>query len=226
MALRIVGAGFGRTGTLSLKLAIEQLLGAPCHHMVEVLGKPEQMELWAAAVDGRPDWDRIFNGYAATVDWPSVAFWEEIANEYPDAVVLLSQRADADAWWRSAHGTIFQVFNRPSPADPDMAGVLAWMDAVRRIVSRNGVDPADEAASKAAYPRHLDDVRRAVPAERLVEWHTGDGWAPLCRAIGVPEPADPFPHVNTTEETRACSGSTPERPAATPPAAIGRRTID
>jgi hypothetical protein len=64
----------------------------------------------------------------------------------------------------------------------------------------------DEEAAKAAYDRHNAEVRASVPPERLVEWHPGDGWEPLCRAVGVPVPDAPFPHVNTTEEFRAGLG--------------------
>ena len=201
--MRVVGVGLGRTGTHSLKIALEQLLGAPCHHMIEVMGSPEQMRLWTAAADGRPDWPATFNDYVATVDWPGAGFWRALVAQYPDAVVLLSRRPSADAWWKSADETIFELLRRPMPNDPEMAEWKAWFETVPRILARNGVDVADAVVSKAAYERHLEDVRAEVPSERLVEWTTGDGWAPLCQALGVPEPAEPFPHVNTTEEFQA-----------------------
>lgn len=206
MELRVVGVGFGRTGTHSLKLALERLLGAPCHHMIEILEHPEQMEGWVAAVNGQPDWDRVFQGYAATVDWPGAGFWRELVVEYPEAIVLLSRRTSADAWWTSAHRTIFEMFNRPAPDDPDLAPLVAWLNTVRAVLARNGVDPADGSASKRAYEDHLVAVRKEVPSERLVEWTTGDEWGPLCRALELPEPTDPFPHVNTTEEFRTMMG--------------------
>src|SRR5690348_14654519 len=100
MGLRVVGAGVGRTGTHSLKIALEQLLGVPCHHMLEIIGDPSQIPAWTAAVEGNPDWPRIFEGYGASVDWPSAAFWRELHAQYPDALVLLSVR-DPEAWYRS-----------------------------------------------------------------------------------------------------------------------------
>jgi len=206
MGLRIVGVGLGRTGTHSLKLALEQLLGTPCHHMLEVIAHPEQVGLWSAAAEGRPDWDRIFDGYGATVDWPSAGFWREVVSAYPDATVLLSRRQSADAWWTSAHRTIFEMFDRFDPADPDTKEAAGWMETMRGIVGRNRIDPDDEAASKAGYERHLADVRAAVPSQRLVDWLPSDGWKPICDALGVPEPAEPFPHVNSTEEFRAMTG--------------------
>src|SRR5512139_2619631 len=106
MGLRIVGAGLGRTGTLSLKLALEKLLGAPCYHMLEVFAHPEHIAVWHTAAQGRPtDWPALFRGYAATVDWPGASFYRELMDAYPDAIVLLSTR-DPDSWWRSASATI------------------------------------------------------------------------------------------------------------------------
>jgi hypothetical protein len=200
MTLRVVGVGMGRTGTNSLKLALEQLLGAPCHHMLEVLGNPEQIPLWMAAADGNPDWPTIFDGYAASVDWPGAAFWRQIVVEYPDALVLLSKRESADAWWKSAHSTIFEAFNGEAPLPPPM---LPWFDKLRGLLADNGIDPSDEVSSKVGYERHLAAVRAEVPAERLLEWAPGDGWAPICAALGLPVPDEPFPHVNTTDEFRA-----------------------
>ena len=107
MTIKVVGAGVGRTGTHSLKVALEQLLGGPCYHMFEVMGHPDHIALWQAAADDEdPQWDRIFDGYAATVDWPAASFWREIADHYPDAKVLLSTRP-TDAWWASANQTIW-----------------------------------------------------------------------------------------------------------------------
>lgn len=201
MALQVVGVGLGRTGTNSLKLALEQLLGGRCHHMHEVLARPELVPLWTEAQAGRPDWAAIFDGDVATVDWPAASFWREITDEYPDALVLLSKRADAEEWWTSASRTIFAVEVPDAPPD-----FQAWLATVNEIFGRVGIDPADRDASMAAYDRHLDEVRAAIAPERLVEWTTGDGWAPLCAALGVPVPTEPFPHTNTTAEFRAVLG--------------------
>src|SRR5581483_5643355 len=127
MTLRVVGAGVGRTGTHSLKLALEQLLGAPCYHMLEVFGHPEHVPSWAAAADGSlTDWDAIFTGYGAAVDWPAAAFWREISAAYPDALVLLSVR-DPDSWWKSASNTIWEVSQR----DTDDEFMNGWLQMVR-----------------------------------------------------------------------------------------------
>ncbi len=204
MTLRVVGVGLGRTGTNSLKLALEALLGGRCHHMIEVFEQPEQqIPLWTAAAEGRPDWSRIFENYEATVDWPSAAFWRQLVAEYPSAIVLLSKRENADAWWRSARDTIFMSFNGDAHLPPSLA---PWLETVGRLLARQGIDPTDEVTAKGGYERHLDAVRAEVAGDRLIEWTTGDGWGPLCAALDLPVPDDPFPHVNTTEEFRTMLG--------------------
>lgn len=203
MTLRIVGAGLGRTGTHSLKLALERLLGRPCYHMLEVFSHPDHVARWAAAARGEAvDWEALFQGFGATVDWPAATFWREIADAFPDAPVLLSTRASADAWWRSADDTIFESMRRPAP--PEMEEWRAMIEEV--IVARFPGVPLDEAAAKAAYDAHNARVREAVPPGRLVEWQPGDGWAPLCAALDVAVPEEPFPHVNTTADFRAMAG--------------------
>jgi hypothetical protein len=200
MTLRVVGAGLGRTGTHSLKLALEQLIGEPCYHMIEVFGHPEHIPMWRTAAEGTmPDWDALFAGYGAIVDWPGASFWREISDTYPDALILLSTRESPQAWWKSASRTIFAVLDTGMPNDfTEMWGAIA-----RNRFTPN-VDDAD--AAMAAYERHNADVRATADPARLVEWQPGDGWAPLCRALGVPVPDDDFPHVNTTDEFREMAG--------------------
>jgi hypothetical protein len=198
MTVRLVGAGIGRTGTHSLKLALEQLLGGPCYHMIEVFGHPEHVAEWHKAMKGEPtDWESILGGYEAIVDWPGGAVWREMSEAYPDAVILLSTRSSADAWWKSANDTIFGLMNRGAPPMP---GGDEWYAMVQDMFKRFTEDWSDEAAAKEAYERHNAAVRAEAPADRLVDWQPGDGWEPLCTALGVPVPDEPFPHVNTTEE--------------------------
>jgi Sulfotransferase domain len=194
MALMVVGAGVGRTGTESLKLALEQLLGAPCYHMLEVLGHPESSRYWAAAGRGEmPDWDEVFEGYAACVDWPAAAFWPEISAAYVDAIVVLSTRSSAEEWYRSASATIFAV----DPAS--MPGAGGDDDFIPGMFDRFTADIQDPEAAMAAYEAHNQRVRETVSPSRLVDWQPGDGWPPICEALGLPVPAEPFPHVNTRE---------------------------
>ena len=195
MSLRLIGAGVGRTGTLSLRAALETLLGAPCYHMFEVREHPEHIPLWHAAARNEPvDWQGLLGPYAAAVDWPASAFWPEIAAAFPDAVILLSSR-DAEGWWKSASETIFPATQR---VDNDWRRMIDAM-----FESRFTLNITDKAASIAAYEAHNRKVRDEAPAARLVEWHPGDGWGPICKALQLPVPDLPFPHVNSTEEFRA-----------------------
>jgi hypothetical protein len=199
MALRVVGAGVGRTGTTSLKAALEQLLGAPCYHMIEVFGHPDHMAVWKAAGDGDPvDWDQLFDGYTAAVDWPVASFWPEVAAAYPDAPVLLSTRTDAETWWRSADSTIFAGMAGDRPAEDPFLDMWESIVADRFTSRWREQDPAMD-----AYDAHNAAVRAAIPPERLVEWQPGDGWQPLCEMLGVPVPDDEFPRLNTTEDWQA-----------------------
>lgn len=204
MELAIVGAGLGRTGTLSLKVALEQLLGAPCYHMLEVFAHPDDIPVWQRAADGEAvDWHALFADYRAAVDWPVAAFWREIAGAYPDAPVLLSTR-DTAGWWKSASNTIFEIDAHPIPDDPVFGAQVRMIKSM--FANTFTPDVGNEAAAKAAYEQHNADVRATIPADRLVEWRPGDGWAPLCAALGVPEPSEPYPHVNTTDEFRLMTG--------------------
>jgi len=201
MPLRVVGAGLGRTGTHSLKVALEQLLGEPCYHMIEVFANPAHVPMWHQAVRGEmPDWDELFSGYDAAVDWPSAAFWEAQAAAYPEAVILLSTR-DSEAWWTSCNNTIFEVLRAADDKMPD-----EWTAMITDLFRNFAGDTLDKASAIAAFERHNEYVRSTAPPERLLEWHPGDGWEPICTALGVDVPAEPFPHVNSTAEFRAMTG--------------------
>jgi Sulfotransferase domain len=199
MGLKVIGVGLGRTGTHSLKLALELLLGGPCFHMAELVEHKDRMlSLWVSAYfNADPDWDLMFDGYVATVDWPAVALWRPLCEAYPDVPVLLSSRASDDVWWKSARDTIFSRGWSGEEYQPEYRDLLTLMWGA------NGIVPDDEVVSKAAYEQHLDDVRAAIAPGRLIEWQTGDGWEPLCRGLGLPVPAQEFPHVNSTEQYRA-----------------------
>lgn len=204
MSLKVVGAGVGRTGTHSLKIALEQLLGGPCHHMVEILADPAQAPGWIDAIEGRPvDWSKMLNGYVSIVDWPGCSFWSELFAANPDALVLLSVR-DPESWYRSASNTIFQAFNSGPPESQH------WMDAMRELFRERFSDQFDDAtAMMDAYEKHNSAVRRAIPSTSLLEWNPKDGWEPICDRLGLKVPSEPFPVTNTTEEFRAMIGLTP-----------------
>ncbi|MHB8681232.1 MAG: sulfotransferase family protein [Acidimicrobiales bacterium] len=207
MSIKVVGAGVGRTGTHSLKVALERLVGGTCHHMIEVFVDPEQIASWTAAMEGRPvDWQALLARFDAIVDWPGASFWPELHAAFPEALVLLSVR-DPEAWYRSASNTIFLVFDN---VPPEMA---PWMDALRRGLGERFSNRFDDPqAMMDAFERHNDAVRRGVPASQLLEWQPQDGWEPICERLGVPVPDDPFPLTNTTADMRAMLGLPPLEP--------------
>jgi hypothetical protein len=209
MTLRVVGAGIGRTGTHSLKLALEQLLGGPCYHMLEVFGRPDDIPVWHRAVNGEmPDWNAFLSEYRAAVDWPPGAFWREIAAVNPDAPVLLSSRSSADAWWKSANDTIFNIADLNTDA-MGPAGAAQREMAIDMLSKRFTPNWRDESEAKRAYEAHNAEVRASVPSDRLIDWQPGDGWEPICAKLGLPIPDEPFPHVNTTDDFRSMLGMEP-----------------
>jgi Sulfotransferase domain len=198
--LRVVGAGLGRTATMSLKAALEQLLGGRCYHMFEVR-EPDTIDRWRRVAGGETGLlEEIMAGYTATVDWPAASFWRELAEANPDAVILLSTRRSAEEWWRSASRTIFLRTQQDDISQEfrDMWGAIT--------ASRFTPDWLDADAAMAAYERHNAEVRALAPPERLVDWQPGDGWAPICAALGVPQPVHPFPESNSSGEFRERTG--------------------
>lgn len=201
MALKVIGAGLGRTGTFTLKTALEMLGFGPCHHMVEVFGNAErQVPLWNRAADGEPvDWDEVFAGYNATVDWPGCHFYAELAAHYPDAKVILSKR-DPERWYESMSETILKSMEQmglaegPAPDDHPMrfGGVIIPQKTFGFDFSKDNVI--------AAFERHVAAVRETIPTERLLEFEASQGWEPLCAFLGVPVPDAPFPRTNSREE--------------------------
>jgi hypothetical protein len=190
-----------------LKIAFERLLGGTSHHMIEVFGHPDEPPVWKAAAEGQmPDWHEFLAGYSATCDWPSAAFWPELAAAFPDAPIVLSVR-DADSWWKSASNTIFfplhDALAKPAGEDP-------WADMVRAIfAARFPGDIDDEQAMKRGFVEWNERVQREADPARLVVWQASDGWGPLCDALGVDVPDEPFPVTNTTKEFREMLGVPP-----------------
>jgi hypothetical protein len=206
MSIQIIGAGLGRTGTLSLKAALEELGFAKCYHMVEVLARLDDARTWDGAISGEPvDWDRLFAGYQATVDLPSCLFYRELLAKYPEAKVILTVR-DPERWYDSARKTIY--FARS--AFPKWASVLnPRMRVFGRMINRLWDRMfqgrfEDRAFAIDVFNRHNEQVRRDVPADRLLVYEISQGWGPLCVFLGVPVPeGKPFPHLNDAAEFRA-----------------------
>jgi hypothetical protein len=187
-----------------LKIALEQLLGGKCHHMLEVIGRPEEVPIWTEAIDGKQvDWGALMEPYVAQVDWPGASFWPELTDANPDALVILSLR-DPDDWYTSCTNTIFEGLELMVDQGD------SWMAAMLRLFGQRFSDRLDDrGAMLAAFEKHYDAVRAGVPADRLLEWSAADGWEPICERLGVSVPAEPFPRTNTTVEFREMVGMPP-----------------
>jgi hypothetical protein len=208
--LRVIGAGFGRTGTLSLKAALELLGFGPCYHMVELFGKPAHLALWEAAARGDPiDWNEIFAGYQATVDWPGCAFYTDLLKVYPDARVLLTVR-DPEKWYESVSSTIYQMRRSITTGAPISVlffqMVRTFVPKLRRLVrvinaviweGTFGGRFEDKDYAIAVFKQHIEEVKQRVPPEKLLVYDVTEGWEPLCTFLEVEIPVNtPFPHLN------------------------------
>lgn len=201
MALTVIGAGFGRTGTMSLRDALNMIGFGPCYHMSEVVRNPALAAHWAKLARGeRVDWEAVFKGYRSTMDWPGCTYWRELAARYPEAKVILTLR-DPDRWFDSTRNTIFsdEHLARFSGADADPN----FRDMIRRVYDDtfDGKGHIREHAI-AVFNAHNEAVQQAIPADRLLVYRVAEGWEPLCEFLGVPVPAEPFPNINTTQEWR------------------------
>jgi len=197
MALSVIGSGFGRTGTKSLKEGLEQLGFAPCHHMHEIVTHPEQVAHWQAVAAGQPvDWNEVFAGYHSQVDWPGAHVWRELSAAFPDAKVVHTLRP-AEMWWNSYTKTIGKLMStyKQIPLPPHITAILdAWNTMVGEKVFSGRTN--DRETCIAAFNRNTEQVRDTIPANRLLLFDVSEGWGPLCKFLGVPFPATPFPHHN------------------------------
>jgi hypothetical protein len=202
MDLKVVGAGFGRTGTLSLKAALEQLGVGPCYHMMEVFRNPGHVEGWLAFAKGESkDITPLLENFHSVVDWPTTYVWRELYDASPKAKVILTER-DPEVWYKSATDTIFRhMGNLRADLDPmrHMQGEMATILVKDKTF---GGDLGKDNAI-AVYKRHNEEVKRTVPKDRLLVYKGEDGWGPLCEFLGVPVPSAPYPKTNTTEEFQA-----------------------
>ena len=197
MPLKLIGAGLGRTGTLSLKFALEQIGFGPCYHMTEALLNPRAPELWLRAANGNPDWEATFDGFASSVDFPGCTFWRELATFYPDAKVLLSVR-DPEQWFESTQAT---VFSEPGVKMLEASPLREFME--KTTWRMFGGQLHDHDVMVSAFERHSAEVQRTIPSSRLLIYDVSQGWDPLCRFLEVPSPATPFPRANTRDEMKA-----------------------
>ena len=198
MALKVIGAGVGRTGTYSLKLAINQLGLGPCHHMEDVLQNMSvQVPLWTAAARGHPDWEAIYKGYESAVDWPTACFYRELSVVYPSAKFILTHRSP-ESWAQSFSETIYKLLAGRDHAPQEMQ---AWLEMGVSVIAKTGFpDGLDMDGLMRAFTAHNDAVKSAIPAHRLLVYQVKDGWGPLCAFLGMPVPDVPFPRTNDRAE--------------------------
>ena len=214
--MKVIGAGFGRTGTASLKAALETLGFGPCYHMTEIFEHPGHAGFWQAAWREEPvDWDGVLGAYEATVDWPACTFYAELMERYPDAKVLLSVR-DPERWYQSTRSTIYELgrirsgypLSRLSFAFSFLLGYGTFKTGhgpmTEEIIWRGTFDGKFEDKHHAieVFNRHNEEVRRRVPKDRLLVYEVKEGWGPLCEFLGVQEPDSVFPHLNDATEMR------------------------
>jgi Sulfotransferase domain len=211
--MKMIGVGFGRTGTMSLKAALEELLDAPCFHMIDMITgerKQEDLANWIQVADGQPvDWNEVFEDYEATVDWPGASRWQELVDAFPDVPVLLNVR-DFDGFYKSCENTILAIkeaamageleqdANREPPA-PEL-----W-EVIEKLIWQGDFQGRfkDKEFTRKLYFDRIEEIRAYVPADRFVYWELGDGWEPIAEALGVAAPDEPFPHLHDTNEFRA-----------------------
>lgn len=198
MSLQVIGAGVGRTGTFSLRLAIDRLGFGPCHHMEVVLhNMAEQVPLWVDAISDRADWSAIYRGYGSACDWPTACFYRELAAEYPAAKFILTERTP-ESWADSFAGTIRQLVAERSQAPAEMRD---WLEMAHDVIVKTGFsDDLDRDGLMKVFVAHNAAVRAAIPADRLLVYQVRDGWGPLCEFLGAPVPDEPFPRTNKREE--------------------------
>ena len=197
MALEVIGVGWGRTATNSMKMALEQLGYGVTHHMWEVTQNLDHLvPLWNEALAGRPDWNAIFEGNKSALDWPTVTFWRELVEAYPDARIVLTTRS-AQSWYDSISTTILEVIKDPdSMPEVIREGSRMALNAIRRSIG----DDWSREALIAAFNAHEAAVKQEIPAERLLVHSPKDGWGPLCAFLGVPVPEGDYPRSNHRDE--------------------------
>ena len=200
MALQIIGAGFGRTGTSSLKLALEHLGFGPCHHMHEVRDNPELLPPWQALVAGKPlAFEKAFAGYRSQVDWPGARVWREAAVYYPEAKVILTVR-DPDAWFDSVQATIAPFLASRGKNENAHANAIAEMG--HKLIEVGVFDDSlsDREHAKRVFNAHVAEVKATIPASRLLTFDVVEGWGPLCDFLECPIPAISFPKLNSSKQ--------------------------
>jgi len=210
--VKVIGCGFGRTGSMSMKLALEMLGVGPCHHMDEVIANPEkQLPYWLAAAKGESmDWDAALRGYNSCVDWPTAAYWPQLAAHYPDAKILLTTRS-AESWYNSISKTIFKILGDIAAA-PTQSPANPFGEMIQQMITNNTFkgDISDPEHCMEVFNANVQAVKDAFGGDRLFVYTIGDGWEGLCQWLEVPVPDTPFPRTNNQQEFFELSAKAPQ----------------
>jgi hypothetical protein len=196
LMLKVIGLGYPRTGTMSLKHALEQLGFGPCYHMIEVFNRPEDVAFWRDAIRGPVDWQEIFTDFQSTTDAPACHFWRQLFRQCPDARFVLTVR-DADAWYDSFYTTVYQAMLHPERAPDEDHRIVQQMARELILDTMFGGRFGDREQAIEIYHQHNQEVAAAIPPDQLLVFDVAEGWGPLCRFLDMPVPAEPFPRSNT-----------------------------
>lgn len=198
MAISIIGVGVGRTGTYSLRMAINQLGYGPCHHMEEVLKNMDvQVPLWSEALKGNANWSSIYKDFKSAVDWPTAGFFRELIKEYPTAKFILTER-NPENWADSFGSTIYKLIEGKDKAPEKMHD---WLNMANAVITKTGFPLGlDREGLINGFIAHNKAVREIIPEEQLLVFQVKEGWEPLCKFLNVPAPEEPFPRTNNREE--------------------------
>ncbi len=211
MSIQIIGAGFPRTGTTTLKRCLETLGYDKTYHMKELLVNPHNLHYWKQLDEtGETDWDGLYDGYKATVDFPCYPWYKEHLKRYPDAKVILTVRP-FDAWYKSVDSTVFRAGPQTPGEKIKMLGKLLFSKRARRVVKcikffkysffhkRLHDRFGEKEYARQYWDSHIEEVKSHVPADQLLIYDVRDGWAPLCEFLGMPVPDEELPHLNKKE---------------------------
>jgi hypothetical protein len=198
MTMHVIGAGVGRTGTMSLRTALNRLGLGPCHHMEDVIdAMASQVPLWSYALDGSPDWPAIYDEFESAVDWPTAGFFRELHSEYPSAKFILTVRSP-ESWAASFGATIYKVLAGKDDAPPEMRD---WLKMANNVIAKSGIGSfLDADGLMKAFTDHNEAVKSSIPADQLLVFEVKEGWKPLCEFLDLPVPDEAFPRTNNREE--------------------------
>lgn len=211
MSIKIIGAGLPRTGTNTLKSSLEKLGYVKTYHMKELLVHPENFHYWKSLNEtGTTQWDELYNGFQASVDFPAYPWYKEHMKQYPDAKVILTVRP-FEKWHSSVYSTVWQAGPQTIPQkikmlvkvlfNPRIRSVIKCIKLAKKMIFGVSFEGkfADKEVAEKLFNKHNEDVKAYVPADKLLVYDVSEGWGPLCKFLGVPEPAEPLPHLNKKE---------------------------